>query len=543
MTASARPCTSRGLLGLLAAVALLSPANLEGQLQEGCAFGDEGNDVYQRVALPGGETIHYVTNPHFECGDGVRIWADSAVAYSASSMTHLIGAVRYLDRARELSSDEARYFSNVGRLQAQGHVYVKDLQDGSVVENGDLIYLRETDFRPEETMTVTVAADGIRPRASMTVEPSDSSATFADPTGPQYVIVGDEIVFRGSSDFSSRGRVEIQQDSMLAFADSAQYERAMDRLLLRGSARVERSDYDLMGRAIDVLSPGGQRSEIRAVRDATLTSSDLEISSQQIFMHLSGGALERLVAVPLPADSLLEAVGTLEVVRPVAVTEEFELVADSLEINAPGDELERVFAAGHARSVSSSRDSLNIGSLPEIARNDWIEGDTIIFLFTASALDSTVVDEAVDSLASEGRLERIVAKQAARTLYRIPSSDSTAQAGVDPPSVHYVVGDQITLLMSEGDIEHMEVVGRTRGMHLEPFAVTQRADSTESAVPPPGLDSVAAPTDTTQTVRRPTREGSPPAMLGFPPWTKREEPRRGLPPPGFWWGTALRLHQ
>jgi lipopolysaccharide export system protein LptA len=492
----------------MTALVIFSPSVLQAQLQDGCVFGDGGNDVYQRVALPGGETIHYVTNPYFECGDGVSIWADSAVAYSASSMTHLLGSVRYLDQTRELRSDEARYFSNVGRLQAQGHVFVEDLEDGSVIEDGDLIYLRQTDFRPEETMTVTVAADGIRPTATLTVQPTDTSAAPADSAQPQYVVIGDEIVFRGESDFSSKGRVEIRQDSLLAFADSARYDRATDQLLLRGSARVEQADYDLVGRSIDVLSPGGAQSEIRAMEDATLTSSEIELFSPQIFMHLSGGELQRLVAVPMPPDSASES-DSAAVTRPVAVTEEFELVADSLEVNAPGEELERVFAAGSARSVSSSRDSLNIEGLPEIARTDWIEGDTIIFVFTASQADSLAPHEGADSLGSQNQIEKIVAKRAARSLYRIPPSDGEARAGVDPPSVHYVIGDQITLLMSAGDVEHMEVIGQTRGVHLEPFPVTQRADPASSVSPQQGADSIPVPVDTTGTAHLPASTVSP----------------------------------
>jgi hypothetical protein len=88
--------------------------------QDGCEFGEDGNDVLRQVTMAGGEAIYYVTRPHMVCDGGIQIWADSAVAFTSTNMAHLIGSVRYEDPRRSLRSDEARYFSAVGRLQAAG---------------------------------------------------------------------------------------------------------------------------------------------------------------------------------------------------------------------------------------------------------------------------------------------------------------------------------------------------------------------------------------------------------------------------------------
>ena len=101
--------------------------------KEGCEFG-EGTELFVQTRSSGGEVIVFVSKPHFVCGDGVEIWADSAVVYAAQSMSHLIGAVRYIDRTREVRADEARYFSDVGRLQVEGNVFVRGNDDGSAVE-------------------------------------------------------------------------------------------------------------------------------------------------------------------------------------------------------------------------------------------------------------------------------------------------------------------------------------------------------------------------------------------------------------------------
>jgi hypothetical protein len=484
--------------------------------QEGCRYADDGNDVLQAVTTPQGGRVTYITNPHFLCDDGVEIWADSAVAYSQQAMSHLIGAVRYRDRTRELLSREARYFSEVGRLQAQGNVRVTNSEDGTVIENGDLVYLRETDFRDEEEMTVTTGPDGIRPRAQ--VRPASSDSASDSEPGPPYTVEGDRIVLRGSAYFTSTGDVRIERDSLLAFGDSAEYQESSEDLVLVGSARVESGTYTLVGRTITIGTAASDTSEIHARRDALLTGDDIVVNAPHITLHVAGGAMERLVAVPLAASVAAPENGAPEAetdsadaARPVALAESFELTADSLELIAPADVVERIVAVGDARSVSRARDSLNVESLPDIARADWLEGDTVVISLRQVA-DTTLGASAE----SEYEVERIVARVGARSLYRLPPEDSTAAPGIDPPAVHYVIGDEITLIMEDGEVQSMEVVGQTRGVHLEPLSA------------PP--DSLAAPPDSADAAndfslanfggRSPSPAGGLPPARGQRPWNR-----------------------
>ena len=142
-----------GVLGLLT-VAWSAPV----WGQDTCEAVEPGNDLVDTRAIPGGGSITYVTNPHFRCTGDVEIWADSAIVYSAQALSHLIGSARYIDGGRELRANEARYSYEVGRLQAEGGVFVTNSEDGSTVEHGDLIYLRQTDYRDIEEMTVTTGS-------------------------------------------------------------------------------------------------------------------------------------------------------------------------------------------------------------------------------------------------------------------------------------------------------------------------------------------------------------------------------------------------
>jgi hypothetical protein len=195
----------------------------------------------------------------------------------------------------------------------------------------------------------------------------------------------------------------------------------------------------------------------------------------------------------------------------VALAESFELTADSLELIAPADVVERIVAVGDARSVSRARDSLNVESLPDIARADWLEGDTVVISLKQVA--DTTLGAAGDT---EYEVDRIVARVGARSLYRLPPEDSTAAPGIDPPAVHYVVGDEITLVMEAGEVQSMEVVGQTRGVHLEPL----RAPPDSLAAEP---DSAAAANDFSMADfdgRVPPPAGGSPPSRGQPPWNR-----------------------
>jgi hypothetical protein len=444
-----------------------SPSAILAQ-EEGCVFGDRGRNQVFIQTIPGVGQVTYISGPHFECDGGVQIWADSAVAYENDGMSHLLGTVRYLEAGRELLADEARYFSRLGRLQAQGNMSIRDDAQGSSIENGELLYLRRTEFRDEETMTVAVGPDGRRPEALLMPTAPDSGQADSEP-GTPYSVVSDRMFLAGA-DFTAAGTVQILRDGLLAFADSAEFRQAEGNLLLVGSARVKGETYDLEGGTITMASPDEATNEIEALRDARLASDDILLTSARIVVFMRDDALERLVATEMsfegeaPPDSL-------EAGRPEASVEGFVLTADSLEVTASAQTVDRVFAAGTARSVSTTRDSLNVELLPEIARSDWLEGDTVIVTFAPTQPGA--------ESGQEMTVETITALVGARSLYRLEPSDSTSPSeGAIAPAVHYVVGNQITIVMSDGQIEGMQVAGQTQGVHFEPLSRSSDTDTT-----------------------------------------------------------------
>lgn len=533
----------RVLATAMVAAVLCVPGSAEAQ--SGCRFGEGSGDLRQ-VTLAGGRTLVYVGTPHLVCSDGVEIWADSAQAWVTDGFSDFIGDVRFVDPVRELESDEARYFTRLGRLQAEGNLVLRDIAQGSVIENGDLVYLRQTDTRDEEQITVRTGIDGIRPTALLYMDAAqdttdapgqvagprtalrDSSSISVAPVPPPepdttpYVVTGNEIFLQGNSYFRSVGDVEIVRDSIHAYGQVAEYDEVAGRILLEQDARVESASYDLVGRTINIGMENGAMRDLRAIRDGVLTGEDLTLTAPYIHIFLTRGTMERLVATPLRLDpdsvSAGAPVDSTLLARPRAVADRFTLIADSLDVRAPGEILERIYAVGTARSESRARDSLNVEVLPEVARSDWLEGDTVIASFIQVQVQDTTV---VGGLRDDYRLNQIEARANARSLYRLAPSDSTRRPGVDPPAVHYVLGDAILIALLDGEVDHMDVTGQTRGFHLEPL----RPEADSLAQDSVALDSLSLDTlgldtlpDTTAVGRRGSGggAGSPPALVRRP---------------------------
>jgi len=558
-------------VGVAIAAMSVAPVHVAGQ-SGACRFG-AGTGSFQAITLAGGDRIVYVSRPNIICDDGVRIRADSAVTSTMQNMSHLMGNVRYSDGARQLTSDEARYFSRQGRLQAHGNVFLADTTRGSEIQNGDLIYLRQTSYRDEEEITVTRnVSEGVRPTAllyvrpapdtsavvdslaavddslaaleedtvtavldslgvepdtaeavldSLAVEPDTAEAVLdslavppdtmaivpveepdttavpeeeADTTQVPFVVEGDRLFLQGDRFFRAVGRVEVVRDSLHAFSDTARYDQTLGSIALRGSARVEGEAYDLSGRDINLVMPDGDIRTVRAVREGVLTGDGLRLDSPVIEIFLTDGAMERLVATPLRADSTMgdEPLDSADLVRPVAVAEEFRLTADSVEVLAPDQAIERINAVGGARGESTSRDALNVEGLPEPAQKDWLEGDTVVAFFVEAAAPA---GQPVDTASPEYVIDRIVASGDARSLYRMASSDTSSAPGEDVPAVHYVTGATIVIVMNEGELERMEVEGPTRGWHLEPLSRgVEDTTAVGDSIPPPdtlGPDTTA----------------------------------------------------
>ena len=472
--------------------------------------------------------VSYVSNPRFECTDGTRIEADSSVTFEATAFTQLFGNVMFRDGHRELFADRAQYFSNVGRLQAQGSVRLLNREDGSSLAGEDLVLLQEGDDRAEEDVVVREGRPHARlvPKvtpdtAAMEGSPGTSQPDRAEGAVP-YEIDADLIHVVGDRLFQARGRVQVIHESLQSYGDSLEFQQDIGWLTLFENARILSQDtvsgdtMDVRGDTITMDVPDGRIEEIEARGRAQLLAEDVDMRGPMIRLAFVEEELERVFAVrrAVEEDSTAVIAGTdspalfASPVQPQALAEDFVLTGDSIEADLPTGELERVVATGAARGVSTARDSLNTDATDELIRTDWIEGDTIIATFQLVSPDlgdplpsdpgGPPVSGPQGAEPRERQMDLLLARGQARSFYRsAPDSAAGGRAtGPEALELNYVIGDEVRLFMKDGEVERMEVDSPT-GIYLQP---TRRAAPTAAPPEPvgptpgsPGADGAAVP--------------------------------------------------
>jgi hypothetical protein len=163
-----------------------------------------------------------------------------------------------------------------------------------------------------------------------------------------------------------------------------------------------------------------------------------------------------------------------------AVAKDFLLRADSINAMAPAQKLDRVVAVGHAYGERQN-DSLDVKNLPEIAKKDWLRGDTITGFFVdakpaaqtkgnarnnrnqqrAAPTNTAAADTA------QRVLDKIVAVGAANqasSVYRIADQKKPKAT----PAVSYLVAKTITVSFKDGQVALVTADGQIRGIHLQP---------------------------------------------------------------------------
>jgi hypothetical protein len=562
-------------LGVATVLLLMSATDLVSQ-DRTCDLIDsqQVNSVTQ-----GGGRVSHVARPRFLCTDGTRIEADSSVTFESNSFTQLFGNVLFRDGPQELVADRAQYFSQAGRIQAQGAVELRGLDDGSTITGENLIMLQSGDERPEDDMTMragrpharflskavevsdpvpspdsttafrdsvaevisdpgavladsgTVPADsGTVPADSVTGEETEANAEDIPPIEPKppgpptpFEVDADVIRLVGDGLLQARGSVEMRQDSLLAYGDSMQYMEDSGVLTLFHDARIlspsqESSDtLDVRGDTIDLHLPNNRIDEIEARGHAHLVTETVDIRGPIVRIFFVMEELSRIVSVmgsqaetpeepaglEQPEDSLRAELPD-PFARPQTTAEDFLLTGDSIEVRAPGGDLDSVVATGRAHGVTSGRGSINSAETPEFIQSDWIEGETITATFADNVDDSTAAEPGSAS-AGEGqsryRLELLVAQGAARSFYRSAPDSTGTQSG--PLELNYVRGEEIRLFMKDGEVDRMEV-DNAKGAYFQPTVDPgpPRPDSMPTILP----DTTGAPRGTGNTLGNPTRE-------------------------------------
>jgi lipopolysaccharide export system protein LptA len=424
-------------LALLAAISLL-PAALPAQ-----DFGDSRCIMvvdtmlrYRRIEQGGNLTFYAGGLVRLSClGTSVRMQADSLMAIDNFRVTYFIGNVHYSDSTMDVTAARGTYFKDGERWEARGNVVARNLRTHSTLTGPSLDYLRPI---PGLRDTVEMYAVS-RPRIDYL--PQDSAGRTQEP----YVINGDRVRFRGNDRVYAGGRVTVDRSDFAARGDSLRLDtgRGQDGLL-SGNAVMEgkgSDPYTLSGKRVHLRLQQNQLTGVRAVVAARAVTSEWDLVADTIDLTLRDNALVQTLAW---GDS----------VRPRGVSPEREIRADSLAIDTPDRRLTeaRLFGRGW---VGAKVDSLT-------GERDWLEGDSVTARFAAA-----------DSGPPRNVLREVDARGRARSYYRI--NDRSHPEG---PSISYVRGDRIQVLMlasGAAGVARVDVRGAVDGVQLQP--VRTRPDS------------------------------------------------------------------
>jgi len=290
-------------------------------------------------------------------------------------------------------------------------------------------------------------------RPTVTLIQKDTSGK-GRPPDTAYV-VANQIAMEGDSLVYASGRVQITRPDLLASGDSAFLDSGKDfARLMRGPSvkGMGAHTFTLTGDVIDVYSRNRQLERVVATPKGHALSQDLELVADSIDLRFSNNKLQRAIAWGKT--------------RAHAVSPDREIVADSIDAIMPDQRVREVRALRKAYAES------NPDSGVVSTQRDWMSGDTIIARFDSIPPIDT---------ASKPRIRQIVALGNARSFYQMKNSKGSATE----PTVNYVRGKVIQIDFEDRKVATVTVIDQATGVMIEPATQSGSVKPATPATSPP----------------------------------------------------------
>jgi len=364
-------------------------------------------------------------------GQGNELRADSAEHYPEQGLLYLIGNVRYREPRATVSSTRMTYFQAEDRLHAEGNV-IAVLSNGSTMRGPTADYYRAV---PPRTVARLVATG----RPNLRLLQRDTAGSAQVPT----IVNANQIVTEGDSLVYASGQVDITRPGLEAKGDSAFLDSESEFARLIGKPQVKNTrdrPFTLTGGVIDLFSKKRQLQRVLSTPDGHLLSQDLELVADSIDMRIHENQLDQLFAWGPK--------------RAHALSPDREIRADSIHAIMDGRTLKEMRAFRKAY-MSSVPDTTRVIS----SERDWMQADTIVAKFARESADT----------AARTVPREVIATGDARSYYQMPGE--TRLKG--PPTINYVRGRVITAAFTEGKLDIVTVSEKASGVVLEPKRVKQ----------------------------------------------------------------------
>jgi lipopolysaccharide export system protein LptA len=360
-------------------------------------------------------------------GQDNTIIADSSEYYGDQSVLYLIGHVHYRETRAKVDSDRMTYYQLEDRLHAEGHVNAV-LQSGTTMDGPVVDYYRVTPARP----LASVIATG---HPTMRLIQRNPSGQPSEPVN----VVANQIVSQGENLVFASGAVEITRPDVLAKGDSAFFDSQREFARLMRSPTVESKrdrKFTLSGGVIDMYSRNRVLQRVVATPSGHVLSDDLELVADSVDLRMSNDKLERVMAWGKN--------------RARAVSPDRDITADSIDAIMPGQRLREVRAVRKAYA-NSAPDTAHFVS----TERDWMRGGLIVAEFDSIPPSDTT---------SKPRPRRIVATGDASSFYQLAGNNRLSSL----PNINYVKGRVITVLFADREVSTVEVVEQASGVYIEP---------------------------------------------------------------------------
>ncbi|HXG69205.1 MAG TPA: hypothetical protein VNJ04_01190 [Gemmatimonadaceae bacterium] len=361
-------------------------------------------------------------------GQDNLLTADSAEYYESQGLLLLIGNVHYTEARVKVDARTMTYYQADDHLHAEGNV-VAVLDNGTTMRGPNADYYRSVPGRPVSRLFASgrPQLDLVQRDTSGRNRPPQTARLLAN----QITMQGDSIVYAG-------GQVVLTRPDLVAKGDSAFLDGENDFARLMKSPQIQGKGaraFTLDGGIIDLYSRDRQLERVVATPNGHILSQDIELVADSIDLRLKTNQLERAMAWGAK--------------RARALSPEREILADSIDVIMPGQKVREVRALRGAYATSQP----DSGILTE--ERDWIRGDTIVARFdTVATGDST----------SRPRVREIVAEGKAQSYYQLKNSRGPSAL----PTVNYVRGRIITIDFAGRRVTTVTVVDQAVGMFVEP---------------------------------------------------------------------------
>ena len=436
------------ILGIAASLALVASAGAQ-NIPRSCDLNLQntpGTAMTIREDPSGNRTTFLSHGVVAHCiGQGNTLTADSAEYYQAEGRLYLVGNVHYTEPRATVTSRTMTYYQNDNHLHAEGDV-VAVTSKGSTLRGPVAEYYRSTPQRPLARLFAPQ-------RPTVTLIQKDTTGRGRPPDTAN--VVANQIAMEGDSLVYASGTVQITRPDLLATGDSAFLDSGKDfARLMRGPSvkGVGAHTFTLTGAVIDVYSRNRQLDRVVATPNGHALSQDLEMVADSIDLRVANNRLQRAIAWGKT--------------RAHAISPDREIVADSIDAIMPDQRVREVRALRKAYAES------NPDSGVVSTQRDWMSGDTIIARFDSLPPTDT---------ASKPRIRQIVALGDARSFYQMKNSKGQASE----PTVNYVRGRVIEIDFEDRKVATVTVIDQATGVMIEPATQPAAVKTTTPPTSPP----------------------------------------------------------